>query len=75
MLENCQRQMFIQPLMVTKSSFLLGNFKRSSRGSEKEICKPPQSWQYCKYGSWLTTGERKIILWFGASQRYDNHYL
>lgn len=66
MLQNSHRQMFVQLLVVTKSLFLLGNFKYSSKDSEKKYEKPLQSWQYCKYGSWLTTGERKIIIFFGA---------
>lgn len=66
MLQNCHKQIFIQPLVVTKSPFLLSNFKCIIRDLEKEICKIPQSWQYCKYDSWLTTGKRKIILLFGA---------
>ena len=50
--------------VVTKSSFFWGNFKHSSRGSENEICNPPQNWQYCKYGSWLTTGQLAYNLFF-----------
>ena len=63
MLENCHKQVFIQPPWLLSLSFL-AILSIVAGAQRKKYANPPQNWQYCKYGTWLTTGERKIILLF-----------
>lgn len=59
MLQNNHRQMFMQPLVVTKSPFLLAILNVGAGAQKKNMQKSHKIGSTVSMAYWLTTGERK----------------